>query len=98
MKVIVAQLYLTLCDPIGYSPLNSSVHGFPRQEYWSGLPFPSPGDLPDPGIKSPLLYWQASPLPLVPPGKSKLGVVGMNLRNDQIQLIGLDGMGVVKGQ
>ena len=29
--------------------------GFPRQEYWSGLPFPSPADLPDPGIKpSPL--------------------------------------------
>ena len=26
--------------------------GFPRQEYWSGLPFPSPGDLPNPGIKS----------------------------------------------
>ncbi|ELR60425.1 hypothetical protein M91_18992, partial [Bos mutus] len=25
--------------------------GFPRQEYWSGLPFPTPGDLPDPGIK-----------------------------------------------
>jgi len=25
--------------------------GFPRQEYWSGLPFPSPGDLPDSGIK-----------------------------------------------
>ena len=25
--------------------------GFPRQEHWSGLPFPSPGDLPDPGIK-----------------------------------------------
>ena len=25
--------------------------GFPGQEYWSGLPFPSPGDLPDPGIK-----------------------------------------------
>ena len=24
---------------------------FPRQEYWSGLPFPSPGDLPDPGVK-----------------------------------------------
>ena len=29
----------------------SSVHGFPRQEYWSGLLFPPPGDLPDPGIK-----------------------------------------------
>ena len=26
--------------------------GFPRQEYWSGLPFPSPGDLPEPGIES----------------------------------------------
>ena len=25
--------------------------GFPRQEYWSGLPFPTPGDLPDPGIE-----------------------------------------------
>jgi len=30
----------------------SSVMGFPRQEDWSGLPFPSPGDLPNPGIKT----------------------------------------------
>ena len=35
--------------------------GFPRQEYWSGLPFPSPGDLPDPGIKPTL---QADALPV----------------------------------
>ena len=28
--------------------------GFPRQEYWNGLPFPVPGDLPDPGISPPL--------------------------------------------
>ena len=35
--------------------------GFSRQEYWSGLPFPSPGDLPHPGIK---LCWQAHSLPL----------------------------------
>ena len=34
--------------------------GFPRQEYWSGLPFPSPGDLLNPGIKA----WQADSLPL----------------------------------
>ena len=36
--------------------------GFPRQEYWSGLPFPSPGDLPDPGIepRSPALQAAAS--------------------------------------
>ena len=39
------------CHPIDYSPPGSSVVGFPRQEYWSGLPFPSPGDLPNPGIK-----------------------------------------------
>ena len=32
----------------GQAPLSM---GFPRQEYWSGLPFPSPGDLPNPGIK-----------------------------------------------
>ena len=42
--------------------------GFSRQEYWSGLPFPSPGDLPDPGIKpacvSRLLHWQAGFSPL----------------------------------
>ena len=33
----------------------SSVHGISQQEYWSGLPFPSPWDLPDPGIESPSL-------------------------------------------
>ena len=45
--------------------------GFSRQEYWSGLPFPSPGDLPNPGIEpgSPVL--QADALPSEPPGKSK---------------------------
>ena len=37
----------TLCDPIGCSPLDSCIHGiFHRQEYWSGLPFPTSGDLP----------------------------------------------------
>ena len=40
----------TLCDPMDCSLPSSSVHGIPRQEYWSGLSFPSPGDLPDPGI------------------------------------------------
>ena len=37
--------------------------GFPRQEYWSGLPFPSPGDLPDPGIQSVSPALQADSLP-----------------------------------
>ncbi|CAN0554671.1 unnamed protein product, partial [Rangifer tarandus platyrhynchus] len=38
--------------------------GFPRQEYWSGLPFPSPGDLPDLGIKLASPALQADSLPL----------------------------------
>ena len=38
--------------------------GFPRQEYWSGLPFPSPGDLPDPGVKLASPALQADSLPL----------------------------------
>ena len=43
--------------------------GFPRQEYWSALPFPSPGDLPDPGIKHSSLTLQAHSLPSELPGK-----------------------------
>ena len=42
---------------------------FPRQEYWSGLPFPSPGDLPNPGVKSVSPTLQADSLPSEPPGK-----------------------------
>ena len=44
--------------------------GFPRQEYWSGLPFPPPEDLPDPGIepRSPAL--QVDSLPSELPGKA----------------------------
>ena len=38
--------------------------GFPRQEYWSGLPFPAPGDLSTQGLKLHLLHWQADSLPL----------------------------------
>ena len=47
--------------------------GFSRHEYWSGLPFPSPGDLPDPGIelRSPAL--EADALTSEPPGKGILG-------------------------
>ena len=47
----VAQLCLTHCGPMGCRLSGSSVHGFSRQEYWSGLPFPTPGDLPDSGIE-----------------------------------------------
>ena len=43
--------------------------GFSRQGYWSGLPFPSPWDLPDPGIKPRFPALQADTLPSEPPGK-----------------------------
>ena len=47
----VAQSYPTLCDPMDCSLPGSSVHGISQAKYWSGLPFPSPGDLPNPGIE-----------------------------------------------
>ena len=67
MRAQPLQSCLTLCDPMDCSPPGSSVHGITRQEYWSGLPCPSAGALPDPGIKptspaSPAL--QADSLPL----------------------------------
>ena len=49
--------------------------GFSRQEYWSGLPCPPPGDLPKPGIESVslcLLHWQVGSLPLAPFGSLDL--------------------------
>ena len=59
----ITQPYLTLCDSIDCSPLGSSVHEFPKQSYWNGLPFPSPENLPNPGIKL---------VSLVPPASSVL--------------------------
>ena len=49
--------------------------GFFRQEYWSGLPCPPPGDLPDPGIEPMSPALQADSLPSDPPGKSWVLVV-----------------------
>ena len=43
--------------------------GFSRQEYWSGFPFPSPGDLPDPGVKPASPVLQADSFSSEPPGK-----------------------------
>ena len=49
--------------------------GFSRQEHWSGLPRPPPGDLPNLGMDLCLLHWQVGSLPLVVPGKPELNVV-----------------------
>ena len=45
--------------------------GFSRQEYWSGLPFPSPGDLPNPGIEPGSPALEADALTSEPPGKPR---------------------------
>ena len=64
----VAQSCPTPSDPMD-SSLPCSFVEFSRQESWSGLPFPSPGDLPDPGIKPGSPAFQADSLPSEPPGK-----------------------------
>ena len=55
--------------PMDYSPPTPLSLGFPRQECWSGLLFPSPGDLPDPGIEPGSPALQADSLPSDSPGK-----------------------------
>ena len=50
-SALVAKLCLTLATPWTVARQAPLSMGFSRQEYWSGLPFPSPGDLPDPGIE-----------------------------------------------
>ena len=58
-------LFATLWTVVLWTPLSM---GFSRQEYWSRLPFPPPGDLPDPGAKSESPALQADSLPTEPSG------------------------------
>ena len=67
------QLFATLWTVARQAPLSM---GFSRQEYWSGLPCPPPGDLPDPEIKPRSPALQAHSLPAEPPGKPKNTGVG----------------------
>ena len=63
---LVTKLRPTLCDPMDYSPLGSSVHGILLARILGGLPFPSPGDLPRPVTEpvSPPLSVADTSLPL----------------------------------
>ena len=74
VDVLVAQLCPSLCNPWSVAHQAPLSMEFSRQEYWTGLPCPSPGDLPDPGIelRSPAL--QAFSLPSELP-KLALGLV-----------------------
>ena len=74
-SVLITQSCLTLCDPHGLQPTRLLCPwGFSRQEYRNRLPFPSPGDLPDPGVKPRSPALQADSLPSEPPGKHKAGI------------------------
>ena len=76
VKVLVSESCLTLLTPqaaVHQAPLSM---GFSRKEYWSGLPFPSPGDLPDPGMEPKSLALQADSFMSEPPGKPPAGYYG----------------------
>ena len=69
VKVLVAQSCPTLETPWTVAHQAPLSMGFSRQEYWSGLPFPSPEDLPHPGIEPGSPALQADTLAPKPPGK-----------------------------
>ena len=59
---LVSKSCLTLATPLTVALQAPLSMGFPRQEYWSGLPSPSPGDPPDPGIEPESSAWQVDSL------------------------------------
>ena len=69
MKVLVTQLCLILCNPMDCSPPSISVHRILQGRYWNGQPFPSPGNLLNPGIESTSPVFQINYLPFEPPGQ-----------------------------
>ena len=75
--MLVAQLCPILCDPMDCSLPSFFVHGILQARILSGLPFPSPGDFPDPGIKPGFPALQADSLPSESPGSPmKVHTVG----------------------
>ena len=76
VKVLVIQSHTTLCDPMDCSLTGSPVHGIVQARTLEngniGLSFPSPRDLPDPGIEPGSPALQADSLPSEPPGKLSL--------------------------
>ena len=82
------QSYLTLCDHMNYSPPGSSVLEFSRQKYWSCLPFPAPGDLPDPGFEPACLASSCigrQVFTTVLPGKPRF-IIAFNTSSDRSSL------------
>ena len=74
VRCSVAQSCLPLCDPMDCNHQAPLSMGFSEQEYWSGLPFPPPGDLPHPGIKPTSPALRGRFFTAEPPGKYNLCV------------------------
>ena len=66
------QSCLTLCNPMDSSPQGPLSMEFSRQKYWSELPFPTPGDLPNPGIEPMSLALAGRFFTTAPPGKPNI--------------------------
>ena len=82
--IVVIAVYLlnhclTLCDPMGYSPPGSSVHGISQARILGELPFPSPGGLPDPGIEPTFPALAGEFFTIEPPGKAAEDMVVFTL-------------------
>ena len=78
---------LSLCDPMDCSLQAPLSMGCSRQEYWSELPFPSPGDLPDPGMEPGSPALQANSLPSEPPGKPNILLENTSTKNSKIHIL-----------
>ena len=74
------------CDPMNCSRQAPLSMGFPRQEYWSGLPFPSPGDSPDPGIEPKSSSMAGRFFTTEAPGKLKNSVGTEEMKGGQNEL------------
>ena len=90
----VAQSCLTLYNPMDCRLPGSSVHVIFQQEYWSGLPFPSPGDLPNPGIEPGSPTLQADVLSSELPGRLMMTIIKQIL-GTKCRLSNLQGMNLI---
>ena len=83
VKVSVTQLGPTLCNPMNYSKQAFLSMESSMQEYFTGLPFSSPGNLPHPGMEPMSPALQAHSLPSEPPGKPRKGTISRSLEKEK---------------
>ena len=87
----VTQLSLILCNPMDCNLPGSFIHGISRQQYWSGLPFPSPGDLPNLGIEPASPALAGGVFTTEPPKEALTKSLRYKKMNDLFQVIQIRG-------